>query len=239
MIVRTLLKKGTDHLVNCEDDLFFSEYGDYQVGAVFDGCSTGLKSHFASSLFSKVLNRTLRTKTYAMFDSNDYELNDIMRETFFKFFCKLKETQLILGLQDLEIVSTMILAIVKGNEAYVISSGDGCVMYDKTEHEIQSVNNAPDYLAYHLNEPMTEVYELNVSRYWLTDIKNDLSICSDGIYSFRNPDQSKSLEDVKESLLHDRSLMGSEAMLARKYNILVKNGYSNFDDLSIVRFMVI
>lgn len=73
MEIRTVLKKGTDHLVNCEDDLFFSNYYDkYYVGAIFDGCSSGIKSHFASSLFGKILQTVLKTKTYIMFDTGEY-----------------------------------------------------------------------------------------------------------------------------------------------------------------------
>ena len=238
MIVRTLLKKGTDHLVNCEDDLFFSEYGDYRVGAVFDGCSTGMKSHFASSLFSKVLNRVLKTKTYPMFDFGDYCLDDIARETFIKFFYKLKETKLILGLQDLEIVSTLILSIVKEDEAFTIVAGDGCLVVDEIEIKIESDNNTPDYIAYHLDEPAEEVYNRCVRKYANGSIRKGLSISSDGIYSFRNPDQSRLMIEVNDFLFNDLSLVTSEAMLARKYNILTKQGFSNFDDLSIVRFIL-
>jgi hypothetical protein len=224
--------------VNCEDDLFFSEYGDYRVGAVFDGCSTGMKSHFASSLFSKVLNRVLKTKTYPMFDSGDYYLDDIARETFIKFFYKLKEVKHILDLQDLEIVSTLILTIIKGDEAFIIVSGDGCIAMDEEETKIESDNNTPDYIAYHLDEPGIEVYNHCVRRYGYTGLRKGLCISSDGVYSFRNPDQSRLMIEARDFLFNDPSLMTSEAMLARKYNILTKQGFSNFDDLSIVRFIL-
>ena len=197
-----------------------------------------MKSHFASSLFSKVLNRVLKTKTYAMFEAGDYCLDDIARETFVKFFHKLKETKQILGLQDLEIVSTMILSIVKGDEAFTIVSGDGCIVMDGIETKIESDNNTPDYIAYHLDEPVIEVYNHCVRRYGYTGLRKGLSISSDGIYSFRNPDQSRIIDEVKDFLFDDLSLVTSEAMLARKYNILSKQGFSNFDDLSIVRFIL-
>lgn len=239
MEIRTVLKKGTDHQVNCEDDLFFSNYYDkYYVGAVFDGCSTGIKSHFASSLFCKILQTVLKTKTYIMFDEGEYSLEEIAEQTFIKFFNKLKEVEQILSLRDLEIVSTFILTIIKDDQAYVIVSGDGCIIVDKDEYKLESIGNAPDYLAYHLNENVIDVYKNNVKKFIFNNIKNGLSICSDGIYSFRNVEPTVSAtKDVIEDLLHDKMLLKSDAMLSRKYNILVKNGYSNYDDLSIVRFI--
>ena len=239
MIIRTVLKKGTDHPVNCEDDLFFSIAEPYYIGAVFDGCSTGKKSHFASNLYSKILNKVLNTKTYQMFDDGDYSLEDIAKQTFVKFFNKLKKIKHILSLNDLEILSTFIVAIVKNNQAYIIVSGDGCIVADDKEIKLESIENAPDYLAYHLNEKVFDVYENNIKKFKFDNIQNGLSICSDGIYSFRNPDSSKAYSNVIEDLLYDKKLIDSEVMLARKYNILTnsKNGFSNYDDLSIIRFI--
>jgi serine/threonine protein phosphatase PrpC len=237
MEVRTLLKKGTDHLVNCEDDLFFSEYNGYHVAAVFDGCSTGYKSHFASSLFGKLINSALKSRTYPMFDEGCYTLEELARSLFFRFFHKMQEVENVLDLRDIELVSTFIIAIIKDNKAFVMVSGDGCIMVDDIEHELESINNAPDYLAYHLKETVFYVWANNIKKFEFDNITTGLSICSDGIYSFRNPDADKSCDVVKESLLHDKAIIGSDAMLARKYNILFKEGYSNYDDLSIVRFI--
>jgi serine/threonine protein phosphatase PrpC len=239
MLIRTVLKKGTDHPVNCEDDLFFSIAEPYYVGAVFDGCSTGTKSHFASNLYSKILNRVLNTKTYQMFDDGDHSLEDIAKQTFVKFFNKLKKIKHTLSLKDLEILSTFIIVFFKENQAYIIVSGDGCIVVDDKEIKLESFENAPDYLAYHLNEKVFDVYEKNIKKFKFDNIQNGLSICSDGIYSFRNSDSSKTYSNVIEDLLYDKKLIDSEVMLARKYNILTqpKNGYSNFDDLSVVRFI--
>ena len=173
-----------------------------------------------------------------MFDEGEYSLEEIAEQTFIKFFNKLKEVEQILSLRDLEIVSTFILTIIKDNQAYVIVSGDGCIVVDKDEHKLESFGNAPDYLAYHLNENVIDVYKNNVKKFNFDNVKEGLSICSDGIYSFRNPDQTiDATKDVISNLLQDKGLIKSEAMLARKYNILFKNEYSNYDDLSIVRFI--
>lgn len=238
MIVRTLLKRGTDHPLNCEDDLFFSEYGDYKVGAVFDGCSTGMKSHFASGLMSKVLNHALKSKTYSMFAADSYSMGDIAWETFLAMFRKLAEIKGVLNLRDLEMVSTMILAIVKGDEMYCLISGDGTIVVDEEETKITSDDNAPDYMAYHLEKSPEEVYSHHLKKYGHVGFKRGVSISSDGIDSFRNSDPNKSLLEVNDFIFNDRSLISSEAMLGRKYNILLKEGFTNFDDLAVVRFII-
>lgn len=243
MIIRTTIKKGIDHPVYCEDDLFFSGFCNthndyYYVGAIFDGCSTGIKSHFASSLFGKILSKSLNSKTYIMFNENEYSLEEIMEQTFIKFFNKLKEVEQVLSVNILEILSTFIFVIIKGNSAHVIVSGDGCILVDNDEHKLESFGNAPDYLSYHLDENVYDVYKKHIKKFKFDNIKAGLSICSDGIYSFRHPDTTKNCtDDIIENLLQDRFLIKSEAMLSRKYNMLLNSEYSNYDDLSIVRFI--
>ena len=59
MIVQTIIRKGFDHVVFCEDFLSTEDSGRYFIGAVFDGCSGGDDSHFASSLFGKMFRQIL------------------------------------------------------------------------------------------------------------------------------------------------------------------------------------
>jgi len=145
----------------------------------------------------------------------------------------------ILKLDPLEILSTMILVIVRDNQAHVIVSGDGCVyLSDGTsaeETKIESPGNAPDYLAYHLKD-LQETY-ISLKDYSF-EVNKTISICSDGIYSFTDRNKKDVSDIIIPRLLYDESLLKSEAMLARKYNLLLKEGYSNYDDLSIVRFIL-
>jgi serine/threonine protein phosphatase PrpC len=143
MIIKTVLKKGSDHLVNCEDDLHICENTtidgeEYQIGGIFDGCSTGYKSHFASTLFGKILKEVLKTTTFDLFDK-DYNLDEIAKATFVKLFFKLKEISDSLSLQDLELLSTFIIVFIKDNKSYFIVSGDGCIMVDDQEIKIVKI----------------------------------------------------------------------------------------------------
>ena len=232
MEVRTLLKRGTDHPVNCEDDLFTFNDGTTYIGAVFEGCSTGIKSHFASALYGKII------KKYCVNNMPFYGTMDIQligRSLYKHLYKELKALKIQLSLSPLEILSTMILAIVRGDKAYILISGDGCILVDDEEYKIESPGNAPDYLAYHLNH-LYEAQE-SMKTYEVTFTKS-LSICSDGIYSFTDENKEDVSYSVIKVLLKDETLLKSDAMLARKYNLLTKAGFTNYDDLSIIRFIL-
>lgn len=230
MQVRTLIKRGGDHHVYCEDDLFTFNDGTTYIGAVFDGCSTGIKSHFASTLYSKVLAKWCKShfiKTSSLKEISQYITRGIMSS--------LMGIQATLELDELELLSTMVLAVIRDGNAYITVSGDGCVKYDETILIVESEDNAPDYLGHHIGNYKESIKSLK--EYEVT-FKETLSICSDGIFSFTNENKENMSLNVIQSLLEDRALLKSEAMLARKYNLLLKEGLVHYDDLSIVRFIV-
>jgi hypothetical protein len=230
MEVRTLIKRGADHLVYCEDDLFTFNDGTTYVGAVFDGCSSGIKSHFASTLYSKLVKKAL-TPSLLKQDS----ISHINYSLFFHLAIELKEIKQKLMLDELELLSTAIIAVIREDKASVIVSGDGVIIHEGKPIIIESEGNAPDYLAYHFDNLAKAGESFKFYDFDLED--KGLSICTDGMMSFRNPDPFAHMPRVSDFLLRDESLKTSEAMLGRKYNMLAKEGYTNYDDVSIVRFM--
>ena len=236
MEVRTLLKRGTDHPLNCEDDLFTFNDGSTYIGAVFDGCSTGIKSHFASTLYSKILADWCEKAGDSI--AGD-PIQEVGRNCFQYLFLQLDVVRKTLNLYYMEMLSTMILMVVRDGKAYILVSGDGCISLSsatgREETKIESPGNAPDYLAYHLACGLDAFRSL---KEYTFNVEKTISICSDGIYSFTGKDKVDQSHEVMTSLLEDASLLKSEAMLGRKYNLLLKEGYSNYDDLSIVRFIV-
>jgi len=236
MEVRTLLKRGADHHVNCEDDLFTFKDGNTYIGAVFDGCSTGIKSHFVSTLYNKILNAYCNN-LFPIY--KEWSLEGIGRSIFKSLYHSLNEVKTSLYLDPLELLSTVILTVIRDGRVFVLVSGDGCFYISDgksaEETKIESPGNAPDYLAYHLNS--IEEALLSTKEYTF-EMQKTFSICSDGIYSFTDKEKKDVSSRVIESLLYEETLIKSEAMLARKYNMLLKEGYSNYDDLSIVRFIL-
>lgn len=232
MEVRTLIKRGGDHHTNCEDDLFAFNDGSTYIGAVFDGCSSGVKSHFASALYGKILKKFYNATSYAF---PKLDLESIGRLFYYDLFYALKQTLSIYQLNDMELLSTMIFTVIRDRQAYIMVSGDGCIKVDDELYELESPGNAPNYLVYYLDD-FSE--SKRVLKEYSFAFDKSLSICSDGIFSFTNQDREDMSYKVIDSLLNDTSFLKSEAMLARKYNLLLKEGYTHYDDLSIVRFIL-
>ena len=61
--IREIVKIGSEHK-QCEDSIFNMVKDDYIFMAVFDGCSGGVDSHFASNLFKKIMKKTIEENLY-------------------------------------------------------------------------------------------------------------------------------------------------------------------------------
>ena len=181
MEIKTLLRKGSDHVAMCQDHFHFCFMPDFLVMSVFDGCSSGLDSHFASNLYGKVLKGVLNEMDISLAP------HIIKSESLVKYICdrvyrKLKDVSFSLGLKDFEVLSTMILAVVTSENnshvARVMVSGDGLISVDGKHYKIDS-NNQPDYMSYHFEEPSwSPSIVISVNEYV---IEKDFSICSDGM----------------------------------------------------------
>jgi len=209
--------------------------GSTYIGAVFDGCSTGIKSHFASSLYGKILKDIcVNLRNNLGKDISLVSPSYLGKFIYGAIYTQLNHFKNRLTLDNLEILSTMILVVIRDGVSYILVSGDGCVYVDGKEIKIESPGNAPDYLAYHLDGAIDGFLSLKEYSF---DFEHTISVCSDGIYSFTDKDKKDVSDTVIQILLENESLLKSEAMLARKYNLLLKESYSNYDDLSIVRFI--
>lgn len=106
-----------------------------------------------------------------------------------------------------------------------------------TEYE---QDDKPDYLAYHVNADFEIWYDAHPQKLSVPHF-TDLSICTDGIYTFRNfknPLQQKTDSDIKTYLLED--LEGAESAHFLQNKVLSLNENSDHvvtDDLAIVRLI--
>ena len=238
-LIRKVVKKGNQHENYCEDAILHFEIDNFVFIACFDGCSGGLNSHFASELLSKIMRKSIRTAMNL--SKNEKEIQSeylseiIIRRTFVDLFT----IKNFLEINDFEILSTIVFAIIdlNTNSAYCLISGDGLIYVDGKKYEKISKDNMPDYLAYYTNYNIPN-YRQSIYEFKVENVK-DLSVCSDGIQSFVDEKGIKVNEEfIFENLLKDNFLSKSEAMLSRKVNIIQKNySYLHFDDLSIVRYI--
>jgi len=264
MIIKELLRRGTNHKHFCKDSIFSHESNNITYLAVFDGCSTGIKSHFASELMSKLFRKSINQFQNSEHSKLNISSEEILKNIFYYLFFNFQTSKMILEIPVDEILSTMVLAIVKKNttggssdgfktveyvyeyDLSIAMSGDGAFFINNKLEIVDSVENKPDYLAYHLNDGVADAWKSFKTYDYTLDNINNFAIMSDGITSFKKLNLESNFNSLLtddeynfliDKLLVDETLLKSDAMLARKMNILEKKGYNHFDDLSIIRIV--
>lgn len=247
MKVHTVIRKGSDHAVFCEDFLVKSKSGRFFLGAVFDGCSGGDDSHFASSLQGKIFRQV--NESGALFGNS---LEELAKEFMRKFVRKMFDVRVALELQDNDMLATFMMIIydtVKG-EALTMTIGDGIICCDGEIIELKNdrfkdirpeiYTNMPDYISYDLVDLGLDKELFDVwfdRRVTLTKFidPQDISIATDGLLTFNTPIEEI---DVLNFLLVDDKWMKNDIMLSKKVNIL-KTKYKTIhkDDISIIRLI--
>lgn len=241
MKIYSVLNIGNFHTNHCEDFWIAESTGSGKwMVAVMDGCTMGEESVFASVLIGKTLRKIAKQKYYQEFRSKESsDLKSELREVLRTLFIELKFIQNHLGLEKNELLSTLILALVDGAAAEIVAVGDGLVCCDGHYTEYEQ-DDKPDYLAYHLNADFETWYDAHPQKLSVPFF-TDLSICTDGIYTFRNfenPLQQKTETEIKAYLLED--LEGAESVHFLQNKVLSLKGDCNHvvtDDLAIVRLV--
>ena len=100
----------------------------------------------------------------------------------------------------------------------------------------------PDYIGYHLKEDFEAWYTQQEQQISATDI-SDISLSTDGIFTFSKFDQGhfpeKETVDLIHDLLIDRADISNERMLLKKLDHIEKYfGLRPTDDLGIVRLVL-
>ena len=173
--------------------------------AVMDGCSMGKESHFASTLIAKLLRKIGKEISFRDFaESRKKETNEYLNEIFQKLFEDLKQLKNKLHLEKEEILSTLILGIFdkQQKEIELITVGDGLICYNGELIEYEQ-DDKPDYLGYHLGEDFRNWLGNQTQKLSLKNVE-DLSISTDGIFTFKNFDGKDYAEITEEelSLIH-------------------------------------
>ena len=216
-----LNQRGGNHN-SCEDSVFVKETDTVIYGGVFDGCSSGENSHWASQTFAymfKSLFRDFQSLTNAVIYEAVKELNKVVH---------------ILEIDpNTQLLSTCLLfRYNKKNRTLDLRCfGDGVYYINDVEYVIDQ-GNIPDYLGYRLNydvlidflDAYPVVRHENVDRF---------IICSDGIQAIHENQYEPASVKWEELLLAPPA---SENYLKRMGNILKNKKFTLSDDLTIVSY---
>lgn len=234
MNIRSVLRRGIDHPLRCEDDLFIFQNEQFVIGAIFDGCTSGETSSFASTLFVKLFNKSIKE----VLESKKNYMAIFLHEDLFKqFIFNLRNIKL--GLTANELLSTIVYFVYDIRRGQIVSSicGDGNIFLDNSRVHIHNEDNTVEYLSTKILKPISDLYD--EMQFAMKENPKDFSICSDGIESFKHKSGIAKEEEAIQSLIIDDSFLNVESMLNRKCNILqTKNDIYHTDDLSIIRVIL-
>ncbi len=228
-------RKGDSHKNHCEDSHFFLDHNGLLFLGVFDGCSTGKDSHFASELISRCVRLACLNWMSLNYKGCEPSFHGTMA-IIFDAKERIRKMASELQLMELELLSTIMLAIYHKNSRllFLCVIGDGFYKINDVETNIESPDNTPNYLAYLLNDTSMEpvIRSLHIKCF---ENVHSFSLCSDGITAIKPIKVEISDQQMRDYLLSDKSFAKSEAMLSRKFNIIAK--HSQFgDDITILRY---
>lgn len=220
-MLATLNKISRDHNC-CEDTVHVKETEEVITGGVFDGCSTGINSHWASQTIAY---------TFAQYATPTTCLSVRMA------WRELQMIKLNLNLTPKHFESTcMIFRYHKPTKTLKLRIfGDGYYFINGVEYEVDQ-NNLVDYLGDHLNDT-PEQFKQFLEKY--PEIRYDnvtsFQICSDGIKRVERSQFAEKTEiEPMALLLHPPT---SSNYLQRQWNILKNNHFYLTDDLSIISYV--
>ncbi len=233
--IATASRRGSAHPDQNEDSLYFRQTDKFIAGGVFDGCSSGKDSYFASKLFAIVFRKTLAISGQMILNTNNFQL---LVKTYFS---NLSRAINVIGLCTEETLSTAVLFLyeIDTNHLLVKFFGDGVAYANNQNLEsfVSDEDNKPDYIGYKLEEILQSD---DFENYWHAKktfdvFTKDFSIATDGIFSFRKTNENTQEFPIESYLAQDDFLKKNPASLKRKLNIIRNKGYDHYDDVSIIR----
>lgn len=245
MKIYQLNKTGKLHETHTEDYVMVEKVStNWIIAAVFDGCSSGKESFFASALYGKILRKSckmlpLLRKIRLEFDFEKTDASFIGKFLLNQLFDDLKKAHRLLGTEMREILSTIILLVYNqsSKSAWVNISGDGFIIHNKEIEEIDQ-HNIPDYMAYHLDIEFDQWINA-FSKSFSFENQSDISISTDGISKFYSITEKRQRSiDPVHFLLIDDTWKDSDDMLESKFNVLKdEHGLFPYDDLGMIRII--
>lgn len=209
----------------CEDNIWVEESTQYIVGCICDGCSTGIKSSFASQLFCYLFQKEMFYPTLcnSLMEVIIAEMSDIADR---------------LDIKEMNLLSTFIPFIYykDSRKLRLRVFGDGFYRINEVDYVIEQ-DNTPDYIGHSINNSFAQ-NTIYLDKYpeLIYENVDSFIISSDGINSLQQNQfvQLDCTQDPKEFLL---AKPDSSNCLQRRYNILRRNKVNNSDDLGIILYV--
>jgi len=241
MIISQVSTRGSFHPQNNEDALVTCSLGPQQhLLAVMDGCSSGQESHFAPVLMAKLLRKAALDYHYRTFvEQTVASTQDILTRILEQVFNQLVSVKGQLHLSTEELLATLLLAVVDAQkrEAEVVIIGDGLVACNGQTYEYDQ-DNHPDYWAFHLQQDFAVWRAQHEQWLRLTEV-NDLSLATDGIFSFR---ATLHATWPKHTILMNSFLHGplstEEGLLQTLRYWEMEEGLVPSDDMTVLRMQI-
>ena len=221
-MISTLNKISSTHN-SCEDSIFVKDLDGFIYGGVFDGCSQGINSAWASQTMAYVFGQYAESLT-----SDD-------TAKLVKMELSMWKSSLNLTQENFE--STAILFVFEKQTARLTirAIGDGFFFVNGTEYELDQ-NDKVDYFGDHLNDS-DDQFNAFMEKYPVQVFENvtDFKICSDGIQRIERSQFADPTELDPLKLLFAPPV--SSNYLNRQWNILKNNKFFLSDDLSIISYV--
>jgi serine/threonine protein phosphatase PrpC len=244
MKVDTLLKRGHIHTEFCEDAVYHTAVSEqWMIGAVFDGCSSGKESYFASSLTKKLLKKACKTLPYLAKIQPELSIINQTAKYIGEFilsqvFSDLKTISNRYLLEEIELLSTLLLTVInkKEKQAWINVSGDGVICVNNKITTIDQ-HNMPDYVTYHLDKSFENWLSQHTKSYEFLNVQS-LGISTDGINKFisHSGEFSNKMNTAEQLLIQEtdgfNSLSNAFSQLTANHQLIP------YDDIGIVRFLI-
>ena len=252
IIAYNLSKRGMDHDNNCEDSsLSIILPNGFVFNGVFDGCSSGKESHVASSLMKRIslgcIFRILKNTNTRDTQLILYTLFCDMYSALVEFVHpRLSNPNLSYSEPD-EFLSTLILSItdMQNGKSSMLLCGDGLVYLDEDSIPKINVHNDDGTVMYlsTLIRSGTDVKTCyrEYSYGFTFDLKSGISLCTDGILTYRDKFGRNRTEDAVNSLIISRKYQNCDNMLIRSSRILENSDdcIRHADDVSVSRLIIV
>lgn len=223
--IDTLISKGRLHNLHCEDDYLVYENDTFILAAVFDGCSSGIDSHFASTMHKYKMREICNNlEEYTSVYSTNVAEN-ILRELNRKIWSLEYEV-------NQEMLSTVVFVFIDklNNKYYICVAGDGCYEQTFKDYEVfESVHDANGNAVWYLStvKPADfDDYFHNYCKYETGIFNGNREICisSDGLESFVSAYGASKNNDAKKIFFETNkcSEKYQKMPLQRLYNVVTK-----------------